>query len=328
MPVQTTGTRANGGRINGTRINGTRAAGTRGTATRARTSGAMEVDGPASVTAILRRAAGVIAPTTLVAALLYYFGYVTSYARYAYFNVDISSLNLSRQDLALQSVGALYVPAAALAVGALLAYLARDAIRAAIDSEKHRDAVRRVGYLLQVVGVVLLVRAVIGILSPTLAATEPIGTTPTCLGLGPVLLLVGVRLVVGARGRPLTPLAQRYFRATSFFVVTMAVLSLFWLTNSFAGYYGKGQAEDLSLHLDRRPSVVLDTVEPLWLHDSGVVETQLPATAGQQFKFRYRGLRLLVEADSKLFLIPDQWRSGGTVLVLPHDSSVRVQFDT
>ncbi|SOD74831.1 hypothetical protein SAMN05892883_4024 [Jatrophihabitans sp. GAS493] len=302
----------------------TRAAGTR----RHVTNAPAAEDGPPPLSVILRKVAGVIAPTTLVAALLYYFGYVTTYARYAYFNVDISSLNFSNQELALQSVGALYVPAAALAVGALLAYMARDAVRAAIESETHRRAVRSAGYALQLAGLLLLVRAVVGILSPALAEREPIGTTPACLGLGPVLLLVGIRLVLGARGRPVPPLAERYLRATAFFVVTVAVLSLFWLTNSFAGYYGKGQAEDLSLHLSRRPSVVLDTVEPLWLHDSGVVETQLPPSAGQQFRFRYRGLRLLVEADSKLFLIPDQWRSGGTVLVLPHDGSVRVQFDT
>jgi hypothetical protein len=70
-----------------------------------------------------------------------------------------------------------------------------------------------------------------------------------------------------------------------------------------------------STRLAERPSVVLDTKERLYLRFPGAEE------------IRYRGLRLLIEANGKLFLIPERWRQGGGVLVVPHDDSSRAQFE-
>src|SRR4051794_26460224 len=56
----------------------------------------------------LSAVAGVVAPTTVLTALLYYYGYVATYARFAYFGVDLATLRLPTQELVLRSVAVLY----------------------------------------------------------------------------------------------------------------------------------------------------------------------------------------------------------------------------
>jgi hypothetical protein len=72
--------------------------------------------------------------------------------------------------------------------------------------------------------------------------------------------------------------------------------------------------------------VILDTREELWLHDPFVEETALAASPGQTYRFRYRELRLLIEGHDRLFLVPDRWSPSDSTLVVPFDSSMRVQF--
>lgn len=275
----------------------------------------------------LRTAAGVIAPTTLIAALLYYYGYVTTLARFAYFGVDLSTLRMSTQDLALRSVEALYVPLAALLAAGLVGFWLHTTVRAFLVQGKYTRLLQRGGWLAITLGTVLLVRAVIGIIHSSIAANEFPGITPISLGLGALLMAYGRHLVTYVSpDQNRSQRRRRLERVVWTAVSGIAVLSLFWLTNSFAAAYGRGQADVDSLKLGTKPSVTLDTKERLYLGYPGVEETHLPIENGQQFRYRYRGLRLLIESDSRLFLIPERWRKGGNVLVLPEDSSVRVQF--
>lgn len=275
----------------------------------------------------LRAVAGVVAPTTLIAALLYYYGYVTTNARFAYFGVDLSTLRMSTQDLAMRSVAALYVPVAVLLAAGLAGYWLHNAATTALTRGKRTKLLRRSGWLAIAAGAALFVRAVVGIVTPAIAENEFPGITPLSLGLGALLVAYGRHLVVGtSRDQNRSPQQRRLERIAWAIVSGVAVLSLFWLTNSFAGAYGRGQAAADSRQLTTRPNVTLDTKERLYLRYPGVEETQLPVEQGQEFRYRYRGLRLLIESDARLFLVPERWREGGRVLVLPHDNGVRVQF--
>lgn len=275
----------------------------------------------------LRTVAGVIAPTTLIAALLYYYGYVTTLARFDYFGVDLSTLRMSTQDLALRSVEALYVPLATLLVAGLVGYWLHTAVRASLVQGKNTRLLWCGGWLAITLGVGLLVRAVVGIVHRSIAANEFPGITPISLGLGALMAAYGRHLVIHASAdQNRSPQRCRLDRVVWVAVSGIAVLSLFWLTNSFAAAYGRGQADIDSQELATKPSVTLDTKERLYLPYPGIEETHLPIDDGQEFRYRYRGLRLLIESDARLFLIPERWREGGNVLVLPHDSGVRVQF--
>src|SRR3954467_6043174 len=62
-----------------------------------------------------------VAPATFVTALLFYFGYVSSRAKYAYFGIDVDTIGLSTRDFVMRSPQALLVPLLLLTVlGAVL----------------------------------------------------------------------------------------------------------------------------------------------------------------------------------------------------------------
>lgn len=275
----------------------------------------------------LQSYATLVAPTTLAAALLYYFGYVTTYAKFAYFGIDLSLLHLSTQDLALQSVAVLYVPVGLLMVLAAGYYAAYRVASRLIARRHRRRLARRSAIVFFLLAIGLLARALAGIAIASIAARERPGLTPGSLGLGAQSALVGAWLWSSGSDTSKRQAGQANLRVVAGLVAGITVLSLFWITNSFAAVYGRSQAQSLSVHLkDRRPGVVLDTPERLYLHDPGIVETSLPDAGNQRFHFRYRGFRLLLEADNRLFLIPEQWRTGGDLLVLPADGNLRVQF--
>ena len=60
--------------------------------------------------------ASVVAPITVLSALLFYFGYVSSRAQYAYFGIDVDTIGLSTQDYVMRSPQSLLVPLLALVV--------------------------------------------------------------------------------------------------------------------------------------------------------------------------------------------------------------------
>ena len=89
---------------------------------------------------------------------------------------------------------------------------------------------------------------------------------------------------------------------------------------------GRAIAQNAAKHFDNLPRVILDTKERLFLHDPGIEETVLPPPGGQTFHYRYRGLRLLIEGQERMFLVPNRWSASETTLIVPLDGSVRVQF--
>ncbi len=100
----------------------------------------------------------------------------------------------------------------------------------------------------------------------------------------------------------------------------------FWAASTLAEWSGRGQAIDLSARFDDLPRVILDTKERLYVQNEVIHESTLQFADGQTFRYRYRNLRLLVEGDGRMFLVPDTWSNNGTTLVVPLDSRVRVQF--
>jgi len=52
----------------------------------------------------------VVAPASLLTAILYYFGYTRERALFGYFGVDLESLRFSTTDYLVSSVGTIFVP--------------------------------------------------------------------------------------------------------------------------------------------------------------------------------------------------------------------------
>ena len=265
----------------------------------------------------------IIAPATLLSALLFYFGYVSSRAQYDYFGIDVDVIGLSTQDYVMRSPQPLLVPLLVFAlVGAALiawhAQIRRRSSRAGFAAAVRRGIV--VGLVILGVGVVLLLAY------PILAGWGyyPL-VTPLVLALGGAIAaycLGTVRFLArtaGASHRPPTGVVVLLWAAVA--------ACVFWATATVAQWSGLGLAQQQARRPDNLPSVIVDTEERLFLPDEARVnETLLPASADETFRFRYWGLRLLIVGGDRMFLIPNAWDNHNTTLVLPLDGSVRLQF--
>jgi hypothetical protein len=299
------------------------------------------VPGDAETISRFRAIGSVLAPTTVITALLFWFGYVSTVAEYRYFGVPLDVVDLSTNELLLHGVEVMYVPL----VLALLAVLAIAAVHGMVTwvlAAMARDLISRwIAALSAVIGLLLLFRSMVGIFVSTVAETEYPGGTPLALSLGPVCLLYGawiwrsvalrqVRADGGAswfQGKAAEQLTK-VIRPT---VAAVLVVGLFWAVNTFAAAYGSGRGELRAEGLEREPSVVVDTADPLTgvSPSSTVQEFELSPRDDEIFRYRYEGLRLLTESNGRLFLVPAQWRSGDRwTLVVPYNDRIRVRLAT
>lgn len=264
----------------------------------------------------------IIAPATLLSTLLFYFGYVSSRAQYRYFGVDVDTVGLSTQDYVMRSPQALLVPLLALTLGGAGLLLVHLAVR---RHPPPRAAVRGV-----------LVAAVVTVLAGgvLIATYAQVGDWPAYPLVTPLLLAAGSAGVLWAMRLPGAPsfLAPtdadgRALRRGILALALVAIVGcLFWATATVAEWTGLGNGMRTARNLDRLSPVILDTRERLFLTDGIVEETALPVGDGSQFRYRYRGLRLLIEGDGRLFLVPETWSEHASTIVVPLDDSVRVRF--
>ncbi|MGW5050337.1 hypothetical protein [Actinokineospora sp. NPDC004072] len=268
--------------------------------------------------------AAIATPTTLASALLFYFGYVSTLARYEHFGVDLAVLDLSTVEVLMLGTEVVFPPLAFLLVLMLLALAAHQAVSALMH--RHRRAAHAVSAAAGVLGLLMFVRGGVGVLWVSVSEEEFPGLTPICLGLGLPLLAYGLWVLreVRAPGKRARGINEVLILVG---LAGMAVIGLFWATNIFAGAYGRGRAAELAAELDTRPMVVLDLQQRLYLPADldGVQQFDLPG--GDPFRVRCQGLRLLTEAGGRLFLVPARWDGPGRrTIVVPNDESVRVQF--
>ena len=258
-------------------------------------------------------AGNVVAPATALSTLLFYFGYVSTRAQYLYFGLDVDSIGLSTQSFVMRSPGPLLVPLLVLVL-LVAAALAVNPWRAP-RLTRHASAARRGGLGLQVAGLVLL-------LAYAMAGEwtyYPL-VTPALMALGGTV----TAYVLGLRGSSVR------LRVALWITVAAAV---FWANATLAQWSGTGLAQEQAGHLEDLPRVVVDTRERLYLRSPDITETALPLEDGQTFRYRYRGLRLLVQNGDRMFLVPCSeqvspcpHRGGSATLVVRWNDSTRVQF--
>lgn len=280
--------------------------------------------GLGTVAGRLHAAATVVAPASVVGGLLFYFGYVATAARYAFFGIDLTALDLSFADLTLLGTEVVYLPLVGLVVAAVVLALLHHGAVVALRGPRARPAVRIAGRVGVAVGAVLFLRGVAGMVWPGMVPPWVPGLTPLALGFG--LPVAGYGWWLAGAGRHRGGPAGLLRRGLVVALVTLAVAGTFWAANTFAVTYGRNRAAILAASLHTRPAVVLDTAERLYLTIPGVDERILPAEAGQRFRYRYRGLRVLTEAAGKLYLVPGVWAGRAATVVVPYTAEVRVQF--
>lgn len=286
-----------------------------------------------SLRRVLQTAATVLGPATLVTALAFYFGWVSTNATFSYFGLDASVLGLTIQDIILSSTDALFLPVGTIAVVALVGLACHAVLISwAGGPDPGRRWIRRISVVLAIVGAVTFLLGAWAVLEG-LPFPTPFLFQQLSPGIGVAFMAYAVYIrrrsgTAGASGTTPSPEVRRLWTAGLALVWVIIGLSVFWAVSEYAKALGRGRARQLELGLGREPSVVVYAGRNLHLAGPGVVTERLngPDSA---YRFLYSGLTFLVRSGGKYFLVPSTWsRDGGAVIALPDVDSIRVEFLT
>ena len=301
------------------------------------TTGPGPLDPTRSFRATLRGLGTVVAPTSAVTALLYYFGWSRTTIQAHELGIDDSLLGYSTQDYLLRSMSSMLAP---LVIG-LLATLVGLLLHAAVMAWARRAGGSEGGAAIEGEARRPLRRVVLGIATVGLASLA-VGGAGTLVRdssdfvyvASPVSVTVGIVLVLYAanlyrkflmRGDAASAAneLQGVRLLASGSVVMLLMVSLFWNVSHYAAVKGRNLAATVERLLPGQPSVVVYSAKRLYLQPP-IVETRLdPENAA--YNFAYTGLKLLFRSDHKYFLRPSDPSSEANV-VLPDGLDIRLEF--
>ena len=295
-----------------------------------RVDGAPAAEDPPSKGSAIELAGLVVAATTFITALAFYFGWAITTSNVAYFGIDSSALGFSTQDYVLRSTDALFVPLGTMVVLALGAISIHAGVEHWLADPRRRPLLRHLARLGVVAGGALLALGLWEAIKH-LPIWPSYLLPPASPGIGIAVLAYSVRvraLANAADGRagsaPRT--AARPRRLAVMLVWLLVVLSAFWTAAVFAAALGRGRAQELAANLRGRPAVTVFSPRRLHLEGPGVTLSRL-AGGDSAYRYQYSGLRLLIRGGDKYFLVPEQWRPGaGRAIVLVDEPPLRFEF--
>ena len=261
-------------------------------------------------------------PATVVTALVFYFGWARAKAQAEWMGLHVNLFGYTTRDFALLSISALYLPLLLLIALAMLWVWLDRLLRRRIDrgaagrwaTALPRAALLGAGALIGLMVVLLFAERVYSPLYAPYLVTA---------GVLVAAWAVRIRRCAAAVEGPRRPAEQQAVEAT--LLLVLVALLLFWGTSNFAEARGRGLAEDLEVNLPWLPRAQVYSQEPLGLDVPGVTTREL-GTAGAPL-YRYDGLRLLTVSGERYFFLHEGWSvEEGTVVVLPDDASLRVQY--
>lgn len=268
-----------------------------------------------------------VAPTTLLTALLFYFGWAHVYWFFDYFGVDSSVLGPSTQDYVMRSVDALFIPLIAIAVVGLALMWGYIALP---ERARRGPSARWQLIALTVVAILLLLNGLSALMFKT-PLNRGLCVAPICVIVGVILLWY---LILLRRNR-----IQQTRRSDAAILSEWAVMfvlvamSLFWIATDYSVAVGQTRARQAAAQLPYRPEVILFSDKDLHLDRAQVQQTVCTTAPGAEsaYHFRYHGLVLLIEIGGRYVLVPADWERGqDTAMVLPKDAggAMRLEFAT
>ena len=253
---------------------------------------------------VLETATLVLAPTTVITALLFYFGWAQTSALFGRLGIDQSALGFTVQDYMLRSVNSTFRPLSVVLLAAVAGLSAHIALTRAMATPGQGGLAWRVWPVPTVVGGLLLLAGLSGLWGLARYRVD-FPVVPLSLGAGLGLLAYGAYLRGQApERRAATAAVPRTLLAARRTVVAIFVLvMLFWSVAVYAQARGVREAGRVAATISRRPDVTVYSARRLQLAGPTIRETELrgPDTA---YRFRYTGLKLVVRSGGKWFLLP------------------------
>lgn len=281
-----------------------------------------ELDRGASVLPKVLKAAGaIIAPGTVVTALLFYFGWLHAFWFCYYFGVHSTVLGLTLEDYLLRSADGLFVPMTVVAGIALVVAWGQRLLRLRLTEKPRERRVIVIGAV--VVGVVLSLLGILDVLGESLF---DLGLTlaPLSLATGVLLLMFASRLLRAGEGKSSEWVGLAEWSA-AFVVVSICA---FWAAADYASSVGLGRAQQVQAELRGYPGAVLYSAKSLSLAGPGVTTTPCANPDGA-YRYRYDGLKLVLQSGNQYFFLPQDWSPGaGAAMIVPRSESMRLEFTT
>ncbi|MEX5710271.1 hypothetical protein AB1484_18670 [Parafrankia sp. FMc6] len=279
-------------------------------------------------------AAKIIAPVSVTAALLTYFGYVQTTTVFSYFGVDVGTLGFGTFDYVQRSPSVVFWPVALLLLGVVgwyWLYRGVDILAARPDAIRYLRYVRVVAPLLTASGVLIAgFGAASAFMSPLplreLRLQHQQLALPLALALGVLLAAFGVHLRHRWIECPVASHPADVVKLAS--AAGVLIFAAFWAVGSYGAIQGEEIAEKIASHLpDQTTGVVIYSRDRLYLSGYGVRNDALDQP-NSAYRFRYSGLRLLVRTSEAYVLLPVGWirRSGAPVFVIPENLGIRVDY--
>lgn len=259
----------------------------------------------------------VLGPTTVIAALMFYLGWVRTDRVFRHFGVDSSLVSFSVQDYIMRSVDTTVEPLRVLLSAALVAIL----LHACLSWLARRYACIGRWPMLLAVWIGITVAGLSEGAKQFELATSMEYALWWTVGVG--LAAYGWTIAPGPRRR-----ADRVNDALLAWVAAaLFVVGLFWTVEAYA--ISRGDEIGNWLEQSRatsKPCVIVHSREALGIYTPGVLTAELVDTQSA-YRYRYTGLRLLIRSGEKLFLLPATWADGEPItLVLADSDGVRVDL--
>jgi hypothetical protein len=268
----------------------------------------------------------VVAQTTLLTALLFFFGMLHANWFFAYFGVNYTVLGLTTQDFLIRSADGLFVPMTVLAAVALCGLWTYRSLHRLLPEWIQERLRALAGPAAAVVGGALVLVAVVAVQRPV-AFAATLGLPGLCLSVG-VLLLAAVSPLLRARHPDAEHQPTPTFMAVGEWTACFVLVSvgLFWAAGDYSAAVGTGRGTAVLEAMPTTPDVAVLSEKSLSVRLPGVVETPC-SSDDAAYGYRYDGLKLIMQAGDRYVFLPRDWAPGnGPALVVPRSDSLRLEF--
>lgn len=277
---------------------------------------------------LVKLAGEVIAPATLLTALLFQFGRLHSAGYFRHFGVNFSVLDLTFNDYLVSGADGLFVPLAGACALALTLLGVHRLVLSRLPAGPRDRMLRALAPAAGVLGVVLVALALLDLLTDVRLFWGESEAGGLALAAGVLLVVYGLRLARLSReghARHRSESAELAEWGTAFLLVS---IGLYWAVGSYAFGVGTGRAQQLQRALPDQPAAVLYSERSQSLDVAGVTEVRC-ADPEAAYRFRYDGFRLVRQAGNQYLLVAATWtRDTGTAVLIPRGSGVRLEFRT
>ncbi|GHE10438.1 hypothetical protein [Streptomyces alanosinicus] len=258
-----------------------------------------------------------VAQASLIAALMFYLGAVYLANYYAYFHLDVFSLGIGYAELAIQSLRVINRPSI-VGLAAALLVLRNPSDYALIRRIPKADQLAAAWARL----VALLVQGHVAVVALGVLLFAYMSRVVHYGWLALLVLAVGIHLArLDARRTGFADAGPRRANART---LAGAVL-LLWAGTLAAAQMGADDAKDLGHHVVRLTGVTVFTTERYSIAGPGVAVQDLGPTV--HFRYRYTGLRRLIDRSGRYYLIPVGWtRDTAAAYILQDGDNLRVEL--